>query len=998
MQAQLQVAYSEFSHLYLIGDTMKFYRGQRIGSLITVNSYLSASITRNIAMTYIHGSPSGELIPVIFEISAEFKDPNVPRRKPFAYIGHLSHYHAAELEVLFSIGSFFRVEEITLDEEKNINIIKLTFIYDEDHHTITDDYGTLRACSLEEKLIKTGDLLSNHVKYGASEADTFYQRFLEGDYSPLIKAACHVGLGWLAFKLTKFDLAITCQEKALQMYKTLNDEHCSNYLYVISYNCIGAVYKQQKEYSKALSYYLKAYKIDSTVISIDKYAFYNSFNNIAAVNIAYIYKIQGYIEQAWSTYKDMLASAMNKSTLFHGATYLKIAEADFSEGTQCKNNNEQMEYIDNWKRFLDLSLTDMSSSYRRSIVSGALSIGLRFAHNEQTWNQAIDYYKKIIQVSSKFVNVSSDDYHIVIRCYQQIAELYRKKHSFAISISYAADGLNKLCKVSDLESITSFYESMIKTYEHKLQQMNSNSSPDDIDSKISLDRTKFATIVLNFERNEFSFGQYAKKLNGNLLKEPNLKRCLAYCRLKTAALKHDQGKTKGIRELLYETSTLLPDDEQIQLICNNNLAYLDNKFYQIIDNYKKSLEKRLNENQTSCIGEDAFCYIAHLYGQMDDINAAQQWYIKAITYFMDHKFVCEHTQSCFVKMASFYQTKNDLPSCVSTYLQLVHHLLNYRDGTFQLQREIVVIVEYLLKQLDTDNKEQICILERLKQLVLRQFKDIDFLDADFQWIIDRYTKNKKHSWIAAHAYESYLDHIFQYINRPLTPYVQMITPNFRRAITFYKLSDDPAGAFDVYQRLVDIVLKHPEDRNHIISTFKRIGLDLEEKRQTKAVLDIYEALRQFIFEHPAQIVFQDNDLIIYILVRHQMLIERDKEPAAPIYRKMIHILRSHKEQFNPDFKLQLYLELLEKYYMGLGLVEPLSALDSYYNLLDIFLNLRSENFDNLLTKIVNAMKDRPVELLELLTKYQFNYIQLIRQVYRRLSHPNDRSIMCILMI
>jgi tetratricopeptide (TPR) repeat protein len=1017
MQAQLQTAYSEFAHLYDIGNTMVFYRGQRMskqemdllkekrqtGSLVTVNSYLSTSIKRDIAMKFIVGSSSDELLPVIFEISAEFKNPNVIRRKPFAFIGHLSYYHAAELEVLFSVGSFFRVTEIKFNEE-NIHIIQLTFIYDEDHYTITDDYGTLRTCSLEEKLVKTADLLSNHVKHGAIKANAFYQRFLSDNYSLQITAACHAGLGWLAFKQKQFDLAIQRQQQALEKYEVFNDENSLNYLYVTSYNCLGAVYQQQKQYTKALSYYYKAYKTQSNTDPIDKYAFYNLFSNVASVNIACIYKIQGDITGAWSTFKKILASQMNKSTLFHGPIYLKIAEAGSSEGMWRNDNDEQMEYVNNWKSFLDFSLTDMSSDYRRSIVSGALSIGLRFANHERTRDKAIDYYKKIVQISHKYINVSSDDYYIVVQCHRQIAELYRKKGNFTMAITYASDGL-KLCRVTDLESITAFYENMSITYEQQLQPSSSNSSPEDIDSKILLDRLispsladvqfryfRCQPIVLNFERNEFSFGQYKKALNSNLSKETNVKRCLAYCRLKIAALKEEQGQTDTIRELLNGVPTLIADNVQIQFICDNNLAYLDGDFDRIINIYERSLEERYNDDRTVCVDEDAFCYIAYLYGRKNNTDAERQWYTKAITYFKEHQFVCEHTQLCFVKMASFYQTNNDLSSCLSTYLDLAHHLRKYRDGISQLQREIVTIVEDIL-QLDTKNEEKIFILKRLIKLIMQQSEDITSINADFQWIINRYKKNMEHSAIVTQAYESYLDSILKHTASTLTPYVQTIIPAIRQAITIYKPCDDHAAAFDVYQRLTDIILIHSTNRDHIIATFKRIGLDLEQKRKRAAVLDIYEGLRQFIFVHRSRIILQDDELIYYILTRHQMLIDRDKEPAAPIYRIMISILRSYREDFNPDFELKKYLQLLKKYYMELAVVEPLTALDSYYNLLDIFLCLCPYNFDELLAEIVDVMKDRPAELLELLTKYRFNYIQLIRQVYRRLSHPNDRSIM-----
>jgi len=286
-------------------------------------------------------------------------------------------------------------------------------------------------------------------------------------------------------------------------------------------------------------------------------------------------------------------------------------------------------------------------------------------------------------------------------------------------------------------------------------------------------------------------------------------------------LKYERGNTDNIGELLYRVRTLISDDEQIQFICDNNLAYLDSKFDQIIRIYEKNLTTHRNDNQSLCIGEDAFCYIAHLYGRENDTDAERQWYIKAITYFEEHKFVCEHTQSCFIKMASFYQTKNDIPSCVSIYRKLVHHLLEYRSETYQLQRQIVSIVEYILQQLNADDKEQIFILKRLVQLVLKKSEDINLVDADFQWIIDQYRKNSKESWLVADAYESYLDYILQNFAHHLAPYIQTIIPTFQHVIIVYKLLNDPAGAFDVYQCLINIILRYSTDRGHIISTFKQ---------------------------------------------------------------------------------------------------------------------------------------------------------------------------------
>lgn len=1016
MQYQMQENYAQFSSLYYDGDIMTFYRGQRMskeeieslkenrrtGSLITVNSYLSTSINRDIAVTYIHKSSNEQLLPVICEINAEYKNPKINRRKPFSYIGHLSHYGYTELEVLFSVGSFFRVDDVDFNKVEKIYIIKLTFIYDEDHYIITDDYSVLKACSIEEKIFKTGDLLSKHAKLGDIKAYTFYQRFLSDDFSISIKAACYTGLGWLAFKQKQFDSAIVNQVKALKMNEQFNNENPSDYLFVTSHNCIGAVHKQQQQYLEALPFYHKADMKGSGIIPIDKYAFYNTFNNIASINIACIHKLQGNIEQAWSIYKNILSYQMNQSTRFHSATYLKIAEAGISEVVSSDNHNEYMKQISNCERFLNFSLNDMSSNYRRSIVSGALSIGLRFGNNEQNWNKAIDYYKKIIQISRKYIDVSNDDYYIVVKCHAQIAEIYRKQCNYILSIKYNSDGLN-LCKSDDLEFYTIFYENMKTTYEQQLQQYNTSSSPDDIDSRISLDSSISPSLIyihrtitiLNFERSEFSFGQYKKIINPNLLKERNLKRCIAYCLLKVAALYYEQNKYDEIHKFIYRVRILISneEEEEVEFICKNNLAYLDGKFDDIIHAYETSLTEHRNNAQPLCIGEDAFCYIAHLYGKKNDIDAEQQWYIKALTHFERHMFVCKHTQSCFVRMALFYQTKNDISSCIATYLKLVHHFLKYQQGTFQLQQQIVDIVEYILQQLKTNNEAQILILKRLVQIFSRQSDDIVLIDTDFRRIIDIYRKNKQQSWLAAHAYESYVNHILQHINRPFAPYIETIVPMFQQVIINYKLCDNSIGVFDTCPHLINIILKYSKERYQIISIFKQIGLDLEQKRLLKASLYLYEALRQFVYTHPAQMIFHDNDLIDYILIRHEVLIKQNNESVALIYHTIIRILQSHQER-EPGFGLTHYLDLLQKYHMELAIIEPISAFDLYDNLLDTVLCRRSENFDKLLARIVNAMRDQPAELLKLLIKYHIDYIQLVRHVSKRISHPSDQSIMC----
>lgn len=1014
MEAQLQTAYRELSGGYDEGDMMTFYRGQcmlkkemdllqekrRTGSLITVNSYLSTSIDRSFILKFVPRNLSDEFVPVIFEITAQFKDPAIMRRKPFAYIGHLSHFGSSEREVLFSMGSFFRVDKIAFNEQENLHVIQLTFIYDEEHHTITDDYSTVRACPIEEKLIKTGCLLANHFKHGHIKANAFFQRFLADSDLINIKAACHAGLGWVALKQRQYSVAENYQKQALQMYAAMGDV---DHLYVTSYNCLGAVYWQEGAYSKALSFYLKAYEIGPPTFPIDKYAFYNSFMNVSAVNVACLYKVQGFIELAWSTYKKLLPLQMRDAAHLHAAVYLKIAEAGFAQGTSFNSIDEELDWLQNWQRFLDLSLNEMSSSYRRSIVSGVLSIGWRFANNEQRRDVAIAYYKKVIQISQRFIDHSAVDEGIVLGCYQEIAKLYREKNSLSMSINYAMNGL-KLCRASDLEAIVIFYEIMAEAYEKQLQQRNSSLSPLDIDLRIGIADLALDYVVvvhpnnppppapiLEFQRDEFAFGQYKKVLNSNLIKEPNHKRCLAHCLLKIAAQKQELGKTDNIHELLHRARCLVPADMEIAFICANNLAYLDGTFTQVIDNYQRSLEDRQSAGLQSCVGEDAFCYIAHLYEKTDQIDQARRWYFKACQYFEEHHLFCEHTRPCYNRLVSFHERNHDPSSSVSIYRRLVHQLLNHRQETSLVQRDTVLLMEQTTK--GVDSADQIFILKHLVQIALKPVNAqlLDKIDEEVGAIFKRIREQKKDSWAAAFICESYIKVILRHNPSLLTPFIRTTLAICDCAVDVYKTAYNPIEAFEVWQRLAGIVMKYSNDRHQILSFIKQIGLHLESREYVRAALGIYDALYEFIYTHTPTICYQNNDLLIYILDRCQRLAESKKEPAPPVYRRMIEMLQSFKQHINPDFDMKVYIARLETFYMKLAAAEPSSARESYEHVLDLFVDSPTERFDENLVQIVHQMKDLPTELLKLLAKYRIDYAPLIRLVLERLEQTNGPS-------
>ncbi|CAF0837357.1 unnamed protein product [Adineta steineri] len=496
---QLQLAHEKFLHNDTkVGMSKTFFRGQlmsdaeleelqkkhREGTLITTNSYLSTSECVETARIFA-GKPTNGIVSILFEITAEIKDPQIKQRKPFARIGHLSTFGDVEREVLFSIGSFFKIDQID-EESSSCWIVKMTFVDEDDQNQIvTSDFRILRTCSLEMKShgrsLKIGDLLAKHSQQGISKARRFYDLIKTSNSSDALKAACDAGLGWLALNEENVSLAIEQQQKALGLYEKLKPEGDSEsltHLYITSYNCIGACFRQLKEYRPALKYYRKAEKL-ALKVPIDKYAMYEGYRNITSINIALTHKLLGNIDQTWELYKKILAYEMNTSTHFHGPTYLTIAQAGLHEAQVANNVHEYEQHFQHWKAFLDLSLTNMSSSYRRSIISGVLVIGFQYADNHQTQTMAMDYFQKVIRISRRYINVNRDDYRIVLDCLNQLARLNTKRQQYAHSMNHAMEALN-MCREDDLGGIVECYKSIASNYEQQLLDQEKDLTPDDI--------------------------------------------------------------------------------------------------------------------------------------------------------------------------------------------------------------------------------------------------------------------------------------------------------------------------------------------------------------------------------------------------------------------------------------------------------------------------------------------------------------------------------------
>lgn len=137
---QLKVAQQETTEQSVI----YVYRGQLIsseeldhikssvGRYVSMNSFFSTTLDRELAVFYLPCSGNvleNELHGVLFEIEV---DQSVTDTKPYANISHLSSFEA-EREVLFMLGSIFKIESVVNSNDTQ-TIIKLKLCNENDHH------------------------------------------------------------------------------------------------------------------------------------------------------------------------------------------------------------------------------------------------------------------------------------------------------------------------------------------------------------------------------------------------------------------------------------------------------------------------------------------------------------------------------------------------------------------------------------------------------------------------------------------------------------------------------------------------------------------------------------------------------------------------------------------------------------------------------------------------------------------------------------------------
>ncbi|UJR13243.1 hypothetical protein I4U23_000265 [Adineta vaga] len=397
---------------------IRVYRGQvisndelqalknSIGQFISMNSFLSTSVDRRSALSFLYSSTaSTDLQRILFEIDL---DPNLSNIKPFANITSLSFF-TDEQEVLVMLGSIFRL--VNIEHKDRVWVVQLTLCSDDDNDLkpiydyIKNEYGEGEQGS---SLFSFGVLLFKMGHY--DKAEKYYHRLLKelpNDHEDL--AACYHNLGMMKNHQGNYDESLQWFNKALDIYNhTLKSD---DPIIARTYNSIGEVQLRKGNRTDALESFTKALNIRKKVFGEDHLLVAMCYHNIGN-----IYQEERKFQQAFEYHQKSLMIRQKHLPQDHsdiGASLHCIAGIYL-----CLNYPDQaLEYYNKalkiYQKTLPSTHSDLAMLY--------YNLGLLY-NGQNNFQQALTNFQK----ASDIFNATLSPTHPFIAAVQQEIQRYEK--------------------------------------------------------------------------------------------------------------------------------------------------------------------------------------------------------------------------------------------------------------------------------------------------------------------------------------------------------------------------------------------------------------------------------------------------------------------------------------------------------------------------------------------------------------------------------------------
>lgn len=376
---------------------LDLYRGQAIskdeletmraciGQYLSMNSFFSTSRQRSVGLFNAHSNirARSQLQPILFHIKV---NPQLSKVKPYADISGFSHFGSVEAEILFMLGSIFRLSNVSYQEEEGVNIAELELCSEEENE-LSGVYEQMKKDVGEQTDIKAlGNVFKDMGQYDrALQCYEKVSKLVEPN-DPSVRR-CYYSIGQVKQLQGKYEESLAMFDRVIELEASEPSE--DRIILGLTHNHMGIAYQYgagRQDYTAALAHYERAVKIHLEV----KGRLYSG-TPLVYNNLATLYRVLGDYE---------------KSLEYHQIC-------------------------------LEIKRELYSDAFDPRIASSLNNIGVVYLQKKD-YPTALKYFEEALSIRQR---VLPDNHQDQATCYTNIAQVYELLNDYSVALPYAEKAL-----------------------------------------------------------------------------------------------------------------------------------------------------------------------------------------------------------------------------------------------------------------------------------------------------------------------------------------------------------------------------------------------------------------------------------------------------------------------------------------------------------------------------------------------------------------------------
>jgi tetratricopeptide (TPR) repeat protein len=310
------------------------------GGLLAFNNFLSTSTDRQISLKFARRArDKSDLTTILFEIKVDL----TRSITPFASLDKVSHFGDREEEILFSMHTIFRIEDITQIEPRLFQI-NLTLTNDNDQQLTALNEYIQEATRGQTRFRRLGSLMMAMAEFDKAEEvyTTLFDTTSEHDREE--RAFLHHQLGLINWEKRDLVSALSQFQQSLDIYLTFMSSNNPQLSPI--YSNIGTVLQEQDDLDGALKHLklaldINLHALQCNELNIDLHALQTHQLNIATQhnNIGLVLDKQGKYDEALTSYERVLEIELVHLPPRHrllATTYNNIGRVHYNMGEYSK--------------------------------------------------------------------------------------------------------------------------------------------------------------------------------------------------------------------------------------------------------------------------------------------------------------------------------------------------------------------------------------------------------------------------------------------------------------------------------------------------------------------------------------------------------------------------------------------------------------------------------------------------------------------------------------